>query len=102
MSILQLRFEQSIDIHIVALHICMYTQVLSESVALALHLTGGESAHETAKFIRMVDRFFDCLNVTSYDEGKRKRKIFLQPYRSENDFRFKVYIAIIHYVQYIS
>ena len=63
---------------------------MSESVALALFLTGGESANETAKFIRKVDCFFDCLNVMSYDESKMKRKPFLQPYRSENDFRLKV------------
>ena len=65
-------------------------QVMSESVSSALLLTGGEKTHETAKFIRKVDQFFDCLNVSSFDEGKLKRKPFLQPYRSLSDFQLKV------------
>ena len=62
----------------------------SSSVAEALYLTGGSSAYETAFFIKKVDQFFDCLNVNSYNEGKRKRKPFLQVYTSSKDFRLKV------------
>lgn len=65
-------------------------QVMSASVSHALYLTGGERASETAKFIQMVDKFFDCLNVTSYNEGKLKRKPFIQPYRCNKDFRLNV------------
>lgn len=65
-------------------------------MSLALRLTGGENAHETANFILTVDRFFDCLNVSSFDEGRLKRKPFLQPYRNVEDFRLKVlYIVYV-------
>ena len=47
------------------------------------------------KFVRMMDRFFDCLNVNNFVTGKRKRKQFQDPYRanedpSKEDFRLKV------------
>ncbi len=57
-------------------------QVLSESVSKALEMTGGPDAAETARFAGMMDKFFDCLNVTSFNAGKRKRKPFQDPYRS--------------------
>lgn len=59
-------------------------------MSVALEETGGPMASETAFFVRKVDQFFDSLNVSSYNEGKVKRKPFLQPYRSKDDFRFKV------------
>ena len=37
----------------------------------------------------------DCLNVSSLSKGKLKRKPFLQPYRSSNDFRLKVENSVI-------
>lgn len=67
-----------------------YSQVLSESVHKALVLTGGEEAHGTAEFVLMFDRFFDCLNVSSYNTGKTKRKAFQDPYQSPTDFRLRV------------
>lgn len=59
-------------------------------MAHALVLTGGSRASETAVFVDKVDKFFDCLNVNSFDEGKLKRKPFIQPYRSQHDFRLLV------------
>ena len=50
-------------------------QVLSESVSKAVFLTGGEEATETATFVAMVDKFFDCLNVHNYTHGIHSRKI---------------------------
>ena len=38
-------------------------------MAHAIRLTGGEGAQETAKFIEHMDKFFDCLNVSSFTEG---------------------------------
>ena len=35
----------------------------SETVAKAICLTGGDEAKETAKFIEMVDKLFDCMIV---------------------------------------
>ena len=61
--------------------------MLSESVAKAMALTGGPVVSETVKFISMMDKFFDCLNVDNYSSGCKERKPFKQPYRSSNDFR---------------
>ena len=55
-------------------------------------MTIGEETSETAKFIKMMDCFFDCLNVNSFTVGKKKRKVFQDPYRSSDDFRLKVCI----------
>ena len=63
---------------------------MNETVSKALKVTGGVEAAATAKFIEMVDKLFDCLNVSSLSKGKLKRKPFLQPYRNSNDFRLKV------------
>ena len=74
---------------------------MSETVSKALKVTGGAKAAETAKFIEMVDKLFDCLNVSSLSKGKLKRKPFLQPYRNSNDFRLKVntfLILILHFI----
>ena len=43
----------------------------------------GDKAHETANFIKNMDRFFD---VSSFTAGKEKRKPFLAPYYSSSDF----------------
>jgi len=65
-------------------------------VANALERTGGEEVTETVRFIRMVDKFFDCLNVTNFGSGIRKKKSFQEPYRRRpegdgtDDFRLKV------------
>ena len=63
---------------------------MSETVAKAICLTGGDEAKETAKFIEMVDNFFDCMNVSSLSRRKLKRKPFVQPYRNSKDFRLAV------------
>ena len=67
-------------------------QVLSESVANALERTGGNEVSETVKFVRNMDRFFDCLNVSNFTTGYHKRKVYQNPYTSKNDFRLKVII----------
>ena len=68
-----------------------HAQSLSESVSQALTLYGGDEAKETAKFTLMFDKFFDCLNVSNYTDGKHHRKPFQSPYRSSDDFRIKVH-----------
>ena len=45
---------------------------------------------ETARFCRMFDKFFDCLNTRRAGEGKEKRKPDLEPYWSDKDVRFTV------------
>ena len=67
---------------------CM--QVLSETVASALQVLSKDDTVETRLFIRMMDRFFDCLNVKSPCQGIMERKQYRRPYSSPNDHRFKV------------
>ena len=61
---------------------------MSESVSKALE--SNEETKETAKFISMIDKFFDALNVTNLVSGKQKKKLFQSPYTSSDDFRLKV------------
>ena len=62
-------------------------QVLSESVSKALTLVGGAKSEEPARFAAMVDKFFDSLNVSNFQNEKKNRKPFQDPYRS---FRLRV------------
>jgi len=49
---------------------------MSKTVSKALESTHSAETKETAKFINMVDKFFDALNVTNLVSGKHKRKLF--------------------------
>ena len=51
---------------------------------------GGPEKEETDKFILLMNRFFDCLNVRALQEGDHKRNPDLMPYRTVTDSRFKV------------
>ena len=77
-----------------------FLQVLSNTVATALRLTGKDEVEETAQFVTMFDRLFDCLNVADFDSGRHSRNPFKAPYRSGDDFRLKVrsYILLNIYV----
>ncbi len=57
-------------------------QVLSSTVAKGFEYFDDPETKETQRFCMMFDRFFDCLNVRSYSEGKKKRKPDLLPYRT--------------------
>ena len=65
-------------------------QVLSNSVAEALkrHYISGE-ASETATFCKMMNDFFDCMNVRSTTEHERKRNPWLAPYQHLDDSRLE-------------
>lgn len=63
---------------------------MSESVACALQSVNEEGTRETRLFIRMIDRFFDYLNVKSPILWELKRKDSIAPYVSKFDERFKV------------
>lgn len=62
----------------------------------AFELMDNTDYTETAKFGYMFDKFFDCLNTRNAEEGKRKRKPDLDPYRSDKDARFKVIFKILY------
>lgn len=64
-------------------------EVLSETVRNGLSMLGDEALVETIRFVDKFDKFFDCLNVNSFDAGRHERKTFKQPYRSATDFRLK-------------
>ena len=61
-------------------------QVLSKTVAANLNLFN-KDAPETARFCLYIDKFFDCLNARSLEEGKRRLKPDLNPYESVDDER---------------
>ena len=63
-------------------------QALSRSVSNVLNEWGPPGAKETAKFFRMIDSFFDLLNVRCLDEGKLKGKPFLRHFDEINDICF--------------
>lgn len=65
-------------------------QVMSETVASALQFVNEEQTRETRVFIRMIDKFFDVLNVKNPVEGQHKRKDNRVPFKSPKDERFKV------------
>ena len=76
-------------------------QVFSKTVSKALELTGGEEAPETARFVGMVDKFFDALNVHNYTHGVHSRKWFQMPYTSSKDMRLKVYALLISVYMFV-
>ena len=63
-------------------------QVMSSLVSKVMLAYSPPDTHETAKFIELVDKFFDCFNTRSLNEAEFKRKPFLAPYRSCDDHRF--------------
>ena len=73
-------------------------QVLSETVANGIHKVLGEEASETVQFVRTMDHFFDSMNVNNFTTGKKKRKVFQDPYRGASDFRLKVYNHIAYMI----
>lgn len=69
---------------------------MSNSVAKALELYGGEEAKESAILADMFNHFFDCVNVSSFTAGKGARDPFKSPYRSGKDFRLKVCDIVVN------
>ena len=59
-----------------------------------LELVGGEEASETARFVGMIDQFFDALNVHNYHHGVHSRKPFQEPYTKGDDPRLKVHLIL--------
>jgi len=64
-------------------------RALSSIIAKTLEDTGGHEVTETVRFIQMVNKFFDCLNVNNLSSGKTSKKLFQDPIR-KGDFRLKV------------
>ncbi|KAJ8049382.1 hypothetical protein HOLleu_02107 [Holothuria leucospilota] len=62
---------------------------MSKTVANALTMVNKPEYESTIYFITMVNKFFDCMNVTTVMEWERKRNDDLPPYSDANDIRFK-------------
>ena len=76
---------------------CLCLQVMSESVASALEYLNNDSTKETRLFIRMMDHFFDYLNVRFPKLHQFKRKDSISPYTKPTDERFTVCTTIVNY-----
>jgi len=63
---------------------------MSETVASALEFLDNDNTQQTRLFIRMIDRFFDAMNVKSPLMAQMKRKESIAPYRCADDVRLKV------------
>ena len=64
------------------------SSALSQTVANGMKTVIGDEASENVLFVEIMDRFFDCLNVNNFTTGHRKRKLFQDPYRKKDEFRF--------------
>lgn len=60
---------------------------------------GDPATKETEYFIKMFDKWFDCLNLRSLDQWIHKCKPNLKPYTSVDDPRFQVYTLNISSAQ---
>ena len=69
---------------------------MSESVACALEYLDNDGTQQTRLFIRMIDKFFDCLNAKGPLMSKLKRKDDIAPYTTALDRRFEVIIICNH------
>lgn len=69
------------------MNVRLAAQVLSSSVSNALKDFGPPEALGTAKFCKMMDSFFDIMNIRNTKECITKAKPFLKEFTSENDLR---------------
>lgn len=65
-------------------------QVFSTTIANSLEMLYDESVEETVKFVRTMNKFFDCLNVRNPYEGRNKRNPDLNAYTNPEDERRRV------------
>ena len=70
------------------MNVKLAVQILSDSVNQALPTYVPPEAVATAKFCKMLDSFFDCINVRNTQVVILKREQFLKPYESLDDERF--------------
>lgn len=84
----RLRFEHINLTSFSKMRVNLAVQVLSNSVSSAFTFTEKGEFTETARFCRIFDKFFDCLNTRRIGEGKESRKPDKEPYWSVKDERF--------------
>ena len=62
-------------------------QVLSSTVANGLEHAFGDNVKSTVNFIRVINRWFDIMNVKHLYEGRNTRNLDLCPFTDRNDSR---------------
>ena len=65
-------------------------QVLSNTVSKAMEVRSKAETEKTAKLVDMFDKFFDCLNMSSFTARIQSRNPFKSRYRKDTDFRLKL------------
>ena len=70
------------------MNVRLAAQVMSNTVANAMEHTAGDQVRETVLFIRMMDKFFDIMNIKDVTEWQQKRKDNLRPFTNVGDERF--------------
>lgn len=63
-------------------------------MAKALGYYDDATTVETQRFVRMFDKFFDCMNVRHPTEHIQRRKPNVKPYARMDDERFTVCLLI--------
>ena len=71
------------------MNVKLAAQILSSSVAKGLDFKFGDQAKSLSKFICIMDKWFDCMNASSFDESKHTRKANRNPYSSLQDQRLE-------------
>ena len=69
------------------MNVRLAAQVLSSTVADAIEHTNNDAVSETVGFLRLMDKFFDIVNVKDLQESNRKRKPALKPFTEPDDDR---------------
>ena len=63
-------------------------------------LQHGQNYTTTMRFVRLSDKFFNCLSVSNVCDGQRKRTPDFDPYRNKDDYRLKVTALTIFEIQF--
>ena len=70
------------------MRVYLATQILSATMAAALERFGEGDCTATSVFCKMMDDFFDCMNVRALNEDQLNKKPNLARYESQTDSRF--------------
>ena len=69
------------------MNVKLAAQIMSATVASALEQKYGDYVGETVKFIQIVNKWFDFVNVKNLQEHATNRNPHLKPFTSANDWR---------------
>uniref|UniRef100_A0A1X7UPC8 Uncharacterized protein n=1 Tax=Amphimedon queenslandica TaxID=400682 RepID=A0A1X7UPC8_AMPQE len=81
----KLKYEHIVLTSFSKMRVDLAAQALSSSVVKGLEMLKKDEMSETIKFVDIIDKWFDCLNVSCFSKGKLTQNPFKSPYRSDND-----------------